>query len=249
MKKVIKMQPKIGIIIFPPPRSEQKIFSVPSDYISGILDAGGIPIGIPVSQDVSRCASYIDMIDGLLVPGGEDVSPRLYGEDPIQQVNYSNYDKDIFEYQLIQLAVEKKIPIFGICRGHQIINTALGGTLIQDIPSQTDSKVCHVQANELRSELTHSVRCQKGSLLGELLGETIHVNSFHHQAVKDIAPGLRAAAWASDGIVEGMESEDGNIWTVQWHPENLYRRYPIFKKLFVHLVEKGEKNEGNKNIL
>ncbi len=243
------MQPKIGIIIFPPPRSEQKIFSVPSDYISGILDAGGIPIGIPVSQDVSRCASYIEMIDGLLVPGGEDVSPRLYGADPIQQVNYSNYDKDIFEYQLIRLAVEKGIPIFGICRGHQIINTALGGTLIQDIPSQTDSKVCHVQANELRSELTHSVRCQKGSLLGELLGETIHVNSFHHQAVKDIAPGLRATAWASDGIVEGMESEDGNIWTVQWHPENLYRRYPIFKKLFVHLVEKGEKNEGNKNIL
>jgi len=236
------MKPKIGIIIFPPPRSEQKIFSVPSDYVSGILDAGGMPIGIPISQDVSLCGSYIDMIDGLLVPGGEDVSPRMYGEDPVPQVNCSSYEKDAFEYPLIRLAVQKGIPIFGICRGHQIINTVLGGTLIQDIPSQTDSKVCHVQANELRSELTHGVHCQPGSLLCGLLGETIYVNSFHHQAVKEIAPSLRATAWASDGIVEGMESEDGNIWTVQWHPENLYRRYPIFKKLFTRLVEKaGEK--------
>ncbi len=238
---MITMKPKIGIILFPPPRSEQKIFSVPSDYISGILDAGGMPIGIPISQDVNRCTSYIEIIDGLLVPGGEDVSPRLYGEDPVPQVNCSNYDKDVFEYQLIRLAVEKGIPIFGICRGHQIVNTVLGGTLIQDIPSQTESKVCHVQANELRSELTHSVRCQPDSLLGGLLGENIHVNSFHHQAVKKIAPDLKATAWASDGIVEGMESEDGNIWTVQWHPENLYRRYPVFKNLFVHLIEKSEK--------
>ena len=242
------MEPKIGIIIFPPPRSEQKIFSVPSDYVRGILDAGGIPIGIPISQNTNLCEDYIDIIDGLLVPGGEDVSPRLYGEDPVPQVNCSSYDKDVFEYHLIKLAIQKGIPIFGICRGHQIINTALGGTLIQDIPSQTASKVCHVQANELRDELTHSIHCQKGSMLAEMLGDKCYVNSFHHQAVKEIAAGLRATAWASDGIVEGMESEDGNIWTVQWHPENLYRRYPIFKKLFIHLVKraggKGLQDEG-----
>lgn len=242
------MQPKIGIIIFPPPRSDRMQFTITASYINGIIDAGGMPIGIPVSGDISRCGAYIDLIDGLLVPGGEDVSPRLYGEDPVPQVKCSSYDKDVFEYELIRLAVQKKMPIFGVCRGHQIINTALGGTLIQDIPSQTDSRVCHVQADEHRTELTHSVRCQPGSLLCGLLGESIHVNSFHHQAVKEIAPGLRATAWASDGIIEGMESEDGNIWTVQWHPESLYRRYPVFQKLFTHLTEKAKKgccrNEG-----
>ncbi len=240
------MQPKIGIIIFPPPHSDKRTFSISADYINGIIDAGGMPVGIPVSGDTARCEAYIDIVDGLIVPGGEDVSPRLYGEDPVPQVNCSSYDKDVFEYQLIRLAMEEGIPILGICRGHQLINTVLGGTLIQDIPSQTDSKVCHVQANEHRTELTHSVRCQPDSLLGRLLGENIHVNSFHHQAVREIAPALRATAWASDGIVEGMESEDGNIWTVQWHPENLYRRYPVFKNLFVHLVERAEEKSAIK---
>lgn len=230
------MQPRIGIISFVPPRSDRKNFTTPVDYIHGILDAGGMPIGIPVSEDFSRCADYVELVDGLLAPGGEDVSPRLYGEDPVPQVVSANYEKDIFEYELLRLMKSAGKPVFGICRGHQVINTAFGGTLVQDIPSQLHSNVCHYQAGEQRSEVTHSVRCQPGSVVYRLLGEKCYVNSFHHQAVRDIAPGFHATAWASDGVVEAMESDDGRIWTVQWHPENLYRRYPVFQGLFQRLV-------------
>lgn len=230
------MQPKIGIISFVPPRSDRKNFTTPVDYIHGILDAGGIPIGIPVTEDVSRCAAYVQMIDGLLVPGGEDVSPRLYGEDPVPQVVSASYEKDVFEYELIRQAVKAGLPVFGICRGHQVINTALGGTLVQDIPSQLKSNVCHAQAGEQRNELTHSITCKPGSIAAQILGEKCYVNSFHHQAVKDLAPGLIATAWASDGVIEAMESQNRRIWTVQWHPENLYRRYPVFQGLFRRLI-------------
>ena len=123
------MLPKIGIISFVPPAAP-KNFTTPVDYIRCTLDAGGMPIGIPVSDDISRCEAYVEMIDGLLVPGGEDVSPRLYGEDPIPQVTSSIIEKDLFEYELIRLTAKAGKPIFGICRGHQIINTALGGTLM-----------------------------------------------------------------------------------------------------------------------
>ena len=229
------MQPKIGIISFVPP-SDPKNFTTPVDYIRCVLDAGGMPIGIPISADVSRCADYVELIDGLLVPGGEDVSPRLYGEDPIPQVTASSIEKDLFDYELIRLAVKAGKPILGICRGHQVINTALGGTLVQDIPSQLHSNVCHVQARDQRDELTHSITCAPGSVAYEVLGEKCWTNTFHHQAVKDLAPGLKATAWASDGIIEAMESEDQRIWTVQFHPENLCRRYPEFKGLFRRLI-------------
>lgn len=235
------MQPKIGIISFVPPRSDRKNFVTPVDYIHGILDAGGMPIGIPVSEDLSRIGAYVELLDGLLVPGGEDVSPRLYGEDPIPQVVSANYEKDVFEYELIRMMSSAKKPIFGICRGHQVINTAFGGTLIQDIPSQTHSQVCHYQAGEQRSELTHSVHCQSGSVISSLLGDSCYVNSFHHQALRELADGFQPTAWAADGIVEAMENEDSSIWSVQWHPENLYRRYPVFQKLFARLIDLAQR--------
>ena len=230
------MVPKIGIISFVPPASDHKNFTTPVDYIYSILDAGGMPIGIPVSEDISRCEAYVEMIDGLLVPGGEDVSPRLYGEDPIPQVTSASIEKDLFEYELIRLTVKAGKPVFGICRGHQIINTALGGTLVQDIPSQLHANVCHTQSRDQRDELTHSITCAPGSIIYDILGEKCWTNTFHHQAVKELAPGLIATAWSSDGVIEALESEDKRIWAVQFHPENLCKRYPEFKGLFRRLV-------------
>ena len=230
------MLPKIGIISFVPPAAP-KNFTTPVDYIRCTLDAGGMPIGIPVSDDISRCEAYVEMIDGLLVPGGEDVSPRLYREDPIPQVTSSIIEKDLFKYELIRLTAKAGKPIFGICRGHQIINTALGGTLIQDIPAQLNTNVCHVQNRDQRDELTHSITCAPGSVAYEVLGEKCWTNTFHHQAIKELAPGLKATAWSSDGIIEALESEDQRIWAVQFHPENLCNRYPEFKGLFRRLIE------------
>lgn len=233
------MLPKIGIISFIPSVLDNKHFVTPSNYILGILDAGGMPIVIPVSEDVSRCAAYVDMIDGLLVPGGEDVSPRLYGEDPVRMVRDTNYEKDMFDYELIRLTAEAGKPIFGICRGQQVINTAFGGTLVQDIPSQVGLTVCHSQAGERRNEMTHSVVCKSGSICAKILGEKYHVNSVHHQSVKDLAPGFSATAWASDGVVEAIESDNGKIWSVQFHPEDLYKRYSIFQGFFDHLIRQA----------
>lgn len=234
------MQPKIGIISFIPSALDNKNFITPANYILGILDAGGMPIVIPMSEDVSRCAAYVDLIDGLLVPGGEDVSPRLYGEDPVRMVRDTYYEKDMFDYELIRLTAQAGKPIFGICRGQQVINTAFGGTLVQDIPSQVGLTVCHSQAGERRNEMTHSIHCTPGSIVHQVLGEEkYHVNSVHHQSVKDLAPGFIATAWASDGVVEAIESKDGKIWSVQFHPEDLYRHYPIFRGFFDYLVRQA----------
>ncbi len=239
-----RKQPKIGIISFIPSIMDNKNFITRANYILSILDAGGMPVVIPISEDVSRCTAYVDLIDGLLVPGGEDVSPRLYGEDPVCMVRDTCYEKDMFECELVRLAAKAGKPIFGICRGQQVINTAFGGTLIQDIPSQVGLTVCHSQAGERRSEMTHSIRCKQGSIVHQVLGEEkYYVNSFHHQCVKELAPGFIATAWASDGVVEAMESKDGKIWSVQFHPEDLYRHYHVFRGLFDYLIKQASAKE------
>ena len=182
------------------------------------------------------------MIDGLLIPGGEDVNPLVYGEEPVMQVKYVNRTKDLFEIALVKEMMAQGKPVFGICRGHQVINVALGGTLVQDIPTQTDSKISHLQAMEIRSELTHSAKVEPGSILHKIFGrDTIQVNTYHHQSVKTPAPGMKVTAWAPDGMIEAMESEDGNVFSVQWHPECLYERYPEFAGLFRELMERAVK--------
>lgn len=234
------MQPKIGIISFVPSILDHKNFITPANYIHGILDAGGMPIVIPMSEDVSRCEAYVDLIDGLLIPGGEDVSPRLYGEDPVRMVRDTYYEKDMFECELIRLAAKAGKPIFGICRGQQVINTAFGGTLIQDIPSQVGLSVCHSQAGERRNEVTHSILCKPDSIVHRIMGqEKCYVNSVHHQSVKELADGFIATAHASDGVIEAIESEDGRIWSVQFHPEDLYRHYSVFKGFFDYLIRQA----------
>ena len=230
-------KPRIGLICFVFQSISVRNYMIQKGYVKGIIDAGGIPVLIPVTEDPSRCAEYMDMIDGLLVPGGEDIAPEYYGEDPVPQVNYINRDKDRYDFELIRLAREQKKPIFGICRGFQVLNVAFGGSLYQDIPSQVPGSICHSQSQDLRNVPTHKVTMDENSVLGKILGKEIYTNSFHHQAVKDIARGFTVTGTAADGIAEAMECMDKKILCVQFHPENMAQRFGDFVNLFRWLVD------------
>ena len=146
------------------------------------------------------------------------------------------------EMKLIRLAQERGLPIFGICRGLQLINVAFGGTLYQDLPSQYPECIAHAQDMSIRSQLTHRVDILGDTLIGRLLGsEPIYVNSYHHQAVKEVAKGFHVSAKASDGVAEAIENGEGMIYAVQWHPEELVNRYERFRPLFKYLVEQARK--------
>jgi len=222
------MQPKIGLI---------NTWAFLDEHIDCILQAGGLPVMLPVAAGAENAKAYIDNLDGLLIPGGEDVTPFLYGEEPVPQVKLIKREKDDFELALIREAIAQNKPVFGVCRGQQLVNVALGGTLIQDIPTQ-GGKISHHQDDTIPSELIHSVELTEGTHLHQLFGKTrLEVNAYHHQAVKEVAPGLRVAAKAPDGIIEAVESEDGRIFAVQWHPECLCKRYPEFLALYRRLIE------------
>lgn len=234
----MKSRPVIGMAIAQSPKliPGKHIFNSP--YIHAVELAGGIPLLLPATGAAEQAETYIRLIDGLLLPGGVDVNPLRYGKDPVRQVTYLSDDLDGLELELIRLAVQQKKPIFGICRGMQLINVAFGGTLYQDLPSEYPDCIGHSQDMSIRSQLTHRVKLAAESMTAAILEKTeLCVNSYHHQAVKDIAPGFAVAGKASDGVVEAIEDPERNIWGVQWHPEELVDEYPDFQKLFRHLVE------------
>lgn len=236
------MKPVIGLC-FPeaPIAAPGKLF-LNMSYVRALVDAGATPLAIPVTDDSARAAEYIDLIDGLLIPGGQDMVPAFYGEDPLPQVTYMLEAHDLMEMELLRLAEKKGIPVFGICRGMQLMNVTFGGGMIQDIYAQKRATVGHKQDSSIRSQATHSVTLTEGTLIEQLLGkEPLGVNSYHHQAVDGVAPGFVVSGVAADGIIEAMENPEKNFYAVQWHPEEMYIRYPRFANLFRHLVETAAK--------
>jgi putative glutamine amidotransferase len=157
-------------------------------------------------------------------------------------VTKTNRELDYFEIELAKEAVSQHKPIFGICRGMQLINVALGGTVIQDLVSQRNTTLCHSQSSEAEKEVVHRVFVEKNTWAHSIFGkDSFEVNSYHHQAVKDLAPGIKAAATASDGIIEAMESKDLRVFAVQWHPERLYEVYPLFCAFFRTVIEEASR--------
>jgi len=194
-----------------------------SAYITALENAGLIPVIVPPLASAGAVRDILSRVDGVVITGGEDVEPSRYGQPRSAKCGVSNAPRDETEIALIREAQEMRKPLLAICRGPQVVNVALGGTLIQDIPSEVTTTIAH-NSEDARSNRVHDVTIDQDSRIGRAIGETeIRVNSFHHQSVKDIAPGLIVTARAPDGIIEGIEPESDDWWMmgIQWHPEEM----------------------------
>ena len=191
-----------------------------ADYARGVLEAGGLPVNIPLDGDVSE---YLDRLDGLLLSGGADIDPAHYGHEAHAETETGGDNRDEFELAIATDALDRSLPTLGICRGIQILNVAGGGTLNQHVPE-------HAFFESAPDTLAHEISFAEGSTLSSIYGKTRQVNSLHHQTVDTLASGFQITAAGPDGGVEGMEHEDKPVVAVQWHPEMLPTRSqdPIF---------------------
>lgn len=203
--------------------------------VAAIIKAGGVPVLIP-TREPDLAVAYSELIDGLLLPGGPDVAPRFFGEEPLPEMGEADDRLDETEIELINLAFAARKPMLGICRGAQVINIALGGDIYQDIASQIDHQTYQHHQKAPFDQGSHYVDFAEGSMLQQIFRGQRHVlvNSWHHQAVRKLAPQLKLTAKAGDGVAEAVESKDNDlILAVQWHPELMYRKnadeFAIFK--------------------
>ena len=193
-----------------------------SSYAHAIYAAGGVPLVLPATTNAAEVARLLDQVDALVLCGGEDVDPARYRKPPSPNLGKVNPARDAWEYALLDEAVKRRMPVVGTCRGHQIINVYFGGTLWQDLPSEYAGAVIHSGGD--RFTATHQISIEPGSRLSMLLGgaTNVVVNSRHHQAVKDVAPGFKVTARSPDGVVEAIESETLPVAGVQFHPELMF---------------------------
>ncbi|HXN03350.1 MAG TPA: gamma-glutamyl-gamma-aminobutyrate hydrolase family protein [Candidatus Acidoferrum sp.] len=214
----------------PPPR-----FGINQSYVRALSAAGCAPILIPLLADDDRLRSIYERLDGIVFPGGADVAPKEFGEELIDGANVVvQADRDRMELRLARWAFADDLPTLGICRGQQVLNVALGGSLYQDLRYQGVTTIDHSDADgRARNALLHRVRLDPGSRLAQLIDETsIEVNSMHHQAVKTVAKPLRVTGTADDGVIEALESADRRfLIAVQWHPEEI-DEIPWVRRLF-----------------
>ena len=193
-------------------------------YVRSVVAAGGIPFIVSPLVGQTRAAELLEGMDGLLLSGGEDVDPALYREPAGPALGPLDRGRDLVEIALFARAREVGLPVLAVCRGLQLVNVALGGSLWQDLPSERPGTVEHA-AGGARTARSHAVRVEPGSRLADALGrDRVSVNSFHHQGIKELAEGLAATAWADDGLVEGIEGVTDDHWLVgvQWHPEEMH---------------------------
>jgi putative glutamine amidotransferase len=210
-------------------------------YVRSVAGAGGVPLILSQLMAPADVGVALQACDGLLLTGGEDVDPEHYREAPSPKLGTVDRERDQFELALFAAARERGLPVLGICRGIQLINVALGGTLYQDLPSERASEVNH-DPKAARTGRTHHVRLAAGSRAASVIGvDRLVPNSFHHQAIKQLAPGLVASGWADDGVIEAVESAEGPwLLAVQWHPEEMHADATAPElKLFRALVDEA----------
>ena len=205
------------------PEGDTRRVRLTAAYVTALENAGLVPLIVPPLSNERAAAAVLDSVAGLVLTGGEDVDPARYGEERHEKVRSVNAARDATEAALVEEAKARGMPVLAICRGIQILNVALGGTLVQDIASQCKTDISHDEEGP-RDSRSHEIAVDPGSLIATAIGtEHLTVNSFHHQSVKRVAEGMRVTARSPDGIVEGLESTDKEWWVmaVQWHPEEM----------------------------
>lgn len=236
------MKPVIGIpgnilTNFEEDYNRLPISYTPHGFIEAMHTAGALPVVFPISNE-ENARQYVKNVDAVLLAGGQDVSPLTYGEEPSLQLQSTSPARDKFEIAVIKEAWAEKKPILAICRGLQIFNVAFGGTLFQDLSLYPNLSVQHFQKSTPETA-THSIQIAEKSWLRTLYGEKANVNSYHHQAIKDLADNLEPTAWSKDGLVEGFESKDDHHITigVQWHPELMANHKEEEQQLFNAFID------------
>jgi putative glutamine amidotransferase len=216
-------------------------FSLNQSYAKAVEAAGGIPILIPQIEEASALRRIYDMLDGIMLPGGLDIHPKYYGQEPHPALDPTDLGLDFVETSILPWALEDDMPVLGICRGEQVVNVVMGGTLIQDIYTQYPTTIDHRESfkRRIRDFLAHDIAIDPESRLRALAGEDrIWVNTSHHQAVDKVAPGLVATAWSPDGIVEAVEAPNHRfLMAVQCHPEEMWRKHAWARRLFKSFVD------------
>lgn len=242
MKKVI------GIAAWRDQYKRKLVHEINENFARGVSHAGGLPLILPMADDPAREERTLDAVDGLILIGGADIFPFYYGQEMHEKIPNVDKERDRSEMRLFRRAMERGIPVFGICRGMQIANVALGGTLVQDIPTEVPGALIH--SSPVRSSGAdhrgfrinyHNIFVEKDSRLHSVVGDRLVVNSFHHQCIRELGKGLKVAARSADGIVEAVESVEGTLFFgVQFHPE-FTQHNELFSKMFEYFVREVEK--------
>jgi putative glutamine amidotransferase len=216
---------------------------VSRDYIHCVQKAGGVPIILPLTEDLNTLKRQIESIDALIISGGQDVHPQFYQEDVQEGMGPINLERDRYEIEVIRFALNLEMPILGICRGMQILNVACGGTLYQDLKRYFPGPTLNHSQELPKTEASHLIRISPNTLLYDILNTpTVPANSFHHQAIKELAEGFLPNAISEDRVIEGMEKKEGSFALgVQWHPEAMVDSHPHMLNIFKKLIHKAMK--------
>lgn len=237
------MRPRIGITSWHHRDDEERWEAVLDAYTRAVLEAGGLPVILPIAHaEPALVEEYLQAIDGLIMTGGGDVHPAFYGQILLERCGEIDEERDRFEVELIHAARGRDLPFLGICRGLQILNVALGGSLYQDLSYRQGTDPAHDSPRERRAEPAHPVAIAAGSHLAEIIGiRELPVTSTHHQIIRDLAPDLEASAVAPDGVIEGVEGPGRFLLAVQWHPERMIARHPEQLALFRAFIQHAER--------
>lgn len=231
------MKPIIGITTS---LEDERTITLSHDNVDSVLQAGGVPVILPNLLDSEHVERVANQIDGLLVTGGGDIDPTIFGEEPHPNLGSITPARDQFEIAIIKKMMEQDKPVLAICRGCQILNIAAGGDMYQDIYTQTDKQLLQHSQKAPRHHGSHFVDVKEGSLLHQMTGSNrFKVNSFHHQAVRQVAQGFQECGTASDGVIEALESVNHSfVIGVQWHPECMVKNGDVpSNDIFTKFIE------------
>ncbi|MGO5051171.1 gamma-glutamyl-gamma-aminobutyrate hydrolase family protein [Lachnospiraceae bacterium LCP25S3_G4] len=227
-------KPLIGLILCDIVDTKQY---VSDSYIQAVKYCGGLPIMIPLVKSLDAIECYVQLCDGFLFCGGGDVTPLLFGQEPVASRGSTNIALDIYQIRFMKQAIASHKPILGICRGMQVLNIACGGSIYQDISLQPGTPMNHMQLSASRKDISHKVKILHDTKLHRIAGNLLYTNSFHHQTINELGESLIISAYASDETIEAIELPKHRfVMGVQWHPECMYQNSQPMKELFCTFI-------------